>query len=113
MTLKIQRLFNIAMVLITWLTLPMFGLRNLKRFLPSTVLVILFEIVNALYGKKQKWWVFYNKPNSFLFGEAPYYLGPFLGISLWSLRWTYGSFKLYYTKWYYTYIVCLSYYIFV
>lgn len=42
--------------------------------------------------KKQKWWVFYNKPNSYLFGEFPLNIGPFLIGSIWILKWTYGNF---------------------
>ncbi|MCY8231654.1 hypothetical protein MOC86_06620 [Priestia endophytica] len=93
MTIKIQRLVNVAMVLLPCLTLPLLGLRNIKRFLPASILVLLVETLHAIYGKKQRWWVFYNKPKSFLFGELPYEIGPFLPISMWFLKWTYGNFK--------------------
>lgn len=93
MTIKIQRLFNVAMVLLSWLTLPLLGSRNIKRFLPASILILLIEMLHAGYGKKQRFWVFYNKPKSNLFGELPFQIGPFLVISMWLLKWAYGNFK--------------------
>lgn len=93
MTMNTQRLVNVALVLLTWSTLPFLGLRNIKRFLPATLLIVLFEGVNGIIGKRRKWWFFYNKPKSHLFGEFPFYIGPFLVSSMWILKWTYGNFK--------------------
>jgi hypothetical protein len=95
MTINIQRLINVAMVLITWSTLPFLGLRNIKRFLPATLLIVLFEIINAIIGKRRKWWVFYNKPKSHLFGEFPFHIGPFFVTALWIFKSTYGNFGKY------------------
>lgn len=83
------------MVLISWLTLPLIGSRNIKRFLPASILIFIVETLHARYGKKQRWWVFFNKPKSFSFGELPFQIGPFLAISLWFLKWAYGNFKLF------------------
>lgn len=94
-TIKSQGFINVAMVLLSWLTLPLLGSRKIKKFLPATLLILFIEILHSGYGKKQKWWVFYNKPNTRLFGELPLNIGPFLVISLWFLKWTYGSFKRY------------------
>lgn len=93
MTIKIQRLVNVAMVLISWLTLPLLGSRNIKRFLPASILIVLIDGISIQIGKKQKWWVFYNKPKSYLFGEFPFSIGPFFVSSMWILKWTYGNFK--------------------
>ncbi len=91
MPIKVQRLLNIAMVMLAWSTLPFLGLQNIKRFLPTSLLIGVIEVANAIIGKKQKWWVFYNKPNSYLFGEFPFNIGPFLIGSMWILKWTYGN----------------------
>ena len=93
MTIKLQRLINVSMVILSWLTIPLLGPRNIKRFLPASILILLVELLHARCGKKQRWWVFYNKPKSFLFGEFPFEIGPFLVLSLWVLKWTYGNFK--------------------
>jgi hypothetical protein len=93
MTLRIQRLVNVAMVLITWLTIPLLGSRNIKRFLPASILIVVIDGISIQIGKKLKWWVFYNKPKSYLFGEFPFSIGPFFVSSLWTLKWAYGNFK--------------------
>jgi hypothetical protein len=95
MSIKIQRLLNLAMVLLAWLTSPFLGLNNTKRFIRASLLIVFFEFINVLIGKRRKWWVFYNKPNSYLFNEFPFGIGPFLVGSMWILKWTYGNFKLF------------------
>ncbi|WP_241657901.1 hypothetical protein [Anaerobacillus alkaliphilus] len=76
--MKNQWLINVAMVIISWLSLPILGWRNIKRFLPAAILVGLLEVWNVQIAKKQKWWVFHNKPNSYIAGEFPFNIGPFL-----------------------------------
>ncbi|WP_138419696.1 hypothetical protein [Aquibacillus sediminis] len=93
MTVKIQRLVNLTIVALAWLTIPLIGKRHIKRFFPVAFLIFLVELLTTLIGKKQKWWVFYNRPHSVLFGELPYLIGPFFVGSLWILKWTYGKFK--------------------
>jgi len=91
--LKIQRLVNLAMILLAWLTVPFLGLHNIRRLFPASLLIVFFEFFNVLIGKRRKWWVFYNKPNSYLFNEFPFNIGPFLVGSMWILKWTFGNFK--------------------
>ncbi|WP_227939524.1 hypothetical protein [Alkalihalobacillus deserti] len=93
MSLKNQWLINIAMVLLSWLSLSFLGRRNIKRFLPASILVVFLEALNVQVGKRQKWWTFYNKPKSYISGELPFNIGPFLVGSMWILKWTYGNFK--------------------
>lgn len=76
-SIKKQWLLNIFMVLLSWITFPFLGVKNIKRFLPASLIVGVLEIIHASIGKKRKWWVFYNKPNSYLFDELPFNLGPF------------------------------------
>jgi hypothetical protein len=91
MSIKFQKILNIAMVLIAWSTVPFIGLQNLKRFLPVSILVRIIEGINAIIGKKRRWWVFHNKPNSYLFNEFPFNIGVFLVSSLWLMKWSYGN----------------------
>lgn len=93
MPIKIQRLINFSMVLLAWLTLPFLGLNNIKRYFPASLLIVFIEFINVLIGKRRKWWVFNNKPNSYLFNEFPFNIGPFFVGSIWILKWTYGNFK--------------------
>lgn len=93
MSLKNQWFINISIVLLSWLSLAFFGKRNIKRFLPASILIVLLEAFTVQVGKKRKWWTFFNKPNSYITGELPFNLGPFLVGSMWILKWTYGNFK--------------------
>ncbi|MEH7387755.1 hypothetical protein V7147_20490 [Bacillus sp. JJ1521] len=92
MPIKIQRILNITMVIIAFSTVPFIGLQNLKRFLPVSILIGCIEVINAFIGKKRRWWVFYNKPNSYLFNEFPFNIGLFLVSSIWLMKWSYGKF---------------------
>jgi hypothetical protein len=92
MSIKIQRVLNVGMVLLAWLMLPCLGKQNIKRFLPAALLITVIEGISANIGKRRRWWVTYNKPNSYLFSEFPFNIGPFLVGSMWILKWTYGRF---------------------
>jgi hypothetical protein len=93
MSIKKQWLLNVSIVILAWSTLPFLGIRNIKRFLPASILITVIEGINVQIGKKRKWWIFYNKPNSYLSGEFPFNIGPHLVGSMWILKWTYGNFK--------------------
>ncbi len=55
----------------------------------------LYVIAEGSVAEKKKWWWFpFNvKPN--VLGEMPLIFGPFFIGSLWTLKYTYGSFRLY------------------
>ncbi|MEK3820368.1 hypothetical protein MKY20_14980 [Cytobacillus sp. FSL W8-0315] len=95
MSLRKQWILNILMVLLSWLSLPLLGSGNIKRFFPSTLLIGILEILHARIGKKKKYWAFYNKPKSNLFGEMPFDIGPFIFTSIWTLKSAYGNFRKY------------------
>jgi hypothetical protein len=85
--------FNLAIIIIPWLSLLLIGKRDLKRFSLSGVFIVIFEIINHLYGHKRKWWKFYDKRNSFIKDELPWSIGPYLPISMWLLKISYGNLK--------------------
>ncbi|TRZ38495.1 hypothetical protein CEQ21_24215 [Niallia circulans] len=93
MSFKSQKFLNICMVVLSWVSVALIGPNNIKRFFPATMIISIIEILNGLLGKKRKWWVFYNKPNSFLNGEFSYNIGPFILTSFLTLKLGYGSFK--------------------
>ena len=53
MSLKNQWLMNIAMVLLSWLSLFFIGKRNIKRFLPASVLICFLEAINVQLEKNE------------------------------------------------------------
>ncbi len=54
MSLKNQWLMNIAMVLLSWLSLFFIGKRHFKRFLPASVLVVISRSLECSNRKKAK-----------------------------------------------------------
>lgn len=86
-------ILNVGMIGLSWFIILLFGKESIKKYLPASILILLVENLHAAHGKKQRWWVFYNKPKSYFFGEFPYQIGPFLMLALWTLKKTYGDFK--------------------
>ncbi|MEK5389612.1 hypothetical protein NSQ59_04400 [Margalitia sp. FSL K6-0131] len=93
MSIKNKWFFNIAMVLLSWISISFLDWRSVKRFFPAFVFVFLIHCIDVPIGKKRRWWKFYNKPQSFLYNEFPFLIGPMLAVALWTLKWTYGSLK--------------------
>lgn len=85
--------FNVTIIMIPWLTLLFIGKRSLKRYSLAGVFIIIFEVINHLYGHKRKWWKFYDTRKSFLRDELPFSVGPYLPLSMWLLKYSYGNFK--------------------
>lgn len=85
--------FNVAIILFPWLSLLLMEKRDVKRFSIAGIFIIVFEIINHKVGQKRKWWYFYDKRNSFLTNELPFSVGPYMPISMWILKYSYGNFK--------------------
>ncbi|WP_147531621.1 hypothetical protein [Bacillus marasmi] len=85
--------FNLSIILIPWLSLIFIGKRHVKRYSVSGVFIVIFEILNHLYGHKRNWWKFYDKRKSFMKDELPFSVGPYMPISMWILKYSYGNFK--------------------
>ncbi|MDE5416128.1 hypothetical protein [Alkalihalobacterium chitinilyticum] len=86
-------LFNVLIILIPWLSLLFIGKRNVKRYSLAGMFVIVFEILNHLYGRKRNWWKFYDKPKWFMRDELPFNVGPYMPLTMWILKYSYGNFK--------------------
>lgn len=85
-----------AMILLSWLTLPFLGWKNIKRFTPSTLFISFVIMIESKIAEKRRWWVIYVKLFPNLIGETPLIIGPFFAGSLWILKLTYGKFPLYF-----------------
>jgi len=90
---KRQKLFNVAIIVIPWLSLLFLRKREFKRFSLAGVVIVIFEIINHLIGHKRNWWKFYNKRKSFIKNELPFSIGPYMPLSIWLLKSSYGNFK--------------------
>jgi len=90
-------LFNVIIIAVPWLSLLFIGRRSFKRYSFAGIFIIGFEIINHLYGHKRKWWKFFNKRKSFLRDELPFSIGPYMPMSMWLLKFSYGNFKKFIT----------------
>jgi hypothetical protein len=90
-----HKLFNFFIILMPWLSLLFIGKRSMNRYSIAGAFIVLFEIINHLYGHKKKWWKFYDKRRSFVRDELPFDIGPYMPMSLWILKYSYGNLKKY------------------
>jgi hypothetical protein len=90
---KRHLVFNIGIILIPWLTLLFLGKRNVKRFSLAGIVIVIVEIINHKFGQKRNWWIFFDKRKSFLTNELPFSIGPYMPLSMWILKYSYGNFK--------------------
>lgn len=94
--MKNNKSFLLLLLILPWLTIPLLGKDALKKYLPSAIFIDTFTKAIDILGEKKKWWKFYkgipplNSMNFFNFG-------PYIVISLWILKLTYGKFRLYLT----------------
>ncbi len=94
---KRHLLFNIAIIAVPWLSLLFLGKRNVVRYSFAGLFIVIFEIVNHLYGNKRKWWKFYDRRKSFLKDELPFSIGPYMPLCMWILKYSFGDFKKFIT----------------
>ncbi|WP_335872270.1 hypothetical protein [Bacillus sp. 2205SS5-2] len=85
--------FNFSLISLSWISLLFIGKQNFKRYSISGVFIIIFEFINHLFAQNRKWWVFYDKPKSFLKEELPFSMGPAMPLSMWILKFSFGNFK--------------------
>lgn len=85
--------FNVALILLPWLSVLFLGKNSINRYSLAGLIVVIFEMLNQIIGQKRDWWVFYDKPKSFVKDVLPFSVGPYLPISLWLLKLSYGNFR--------------------
>ncbi|WP_026907332.1 hypothetical protein [Paucisalibacillus globulus] len=93
MITKRHLLFNLAIIIIPWLSLLFIGKQNLKRYSFAGIFIVVFEILNHVYGHRRNWWKFYDKKKSFWKDELPFSVGPYMPLSLWILKYSFGNFN--------------------
>jgi hypothetical protein len=93
--MKYNKMLLLVLLIVPWMSLPMLGKRNFKRFLPASFFMMAWISVESVVAKKRVWWKFYDKliPNTM--GELPFLLGPFMIGSIWILKFTFGNFFRY------------------
>ena len=95
MATRRHTVFNLSIIVIPWLSLLFIGKRSMKRYSFAGIFIVIFEIINHLYGHKRHWWKFYDKRRAFIRDELPFSVGPYMPLSMWILKFSYGNFKKY------------------
>ncbi|MFC0270521.1 hypothetical protein ACFFIX_03495 [Metabacillus herbersteinensis] len=85
----------IAMLFLPWITVPLLGKKEIKKFLPASLFISCVVILESYIARKHSWWWFYQKLHPKLIGEFLLIWGPFLIGSMWILKLTYGKFFTY------------------
>ncbi|MGS2779590.1 hypothetical protein ACVBAX_19695 [Robertmurraya sp. GLU-23] len=86
-------LFNLAIITIPWLSLLFIGKKSFKRYSFTGLFIVVFEIINHIYGHRRNWWKFYDGYKSFFKDELPFSIGPYMPFTMWLLKYSYGNFK--------------------
>ncbi len=88
-----HKLFNSMLIGIPWLSTLFIGKRDIKRYLLSSAFIGFYEIISHLNGHRKKYWKFYDKPKVFIRDELPFDIGPYIPMSMWILKYSFGNFK--------------------
>ncbi|MBS4172675.1 hypothetical protein [Bacillus sp. FJAT-49736] len=87
--------FTLLMTILPWLSIPFIGSKTFKRFLPGSLFMCFYLIIEGIIGEKNKWWWFPIRIKPNVLGEFPLIFGPFLVGSIWIFKYTFGKFALY------------------
>jgi len=94
-SMKNKKKYIILMFILPWLSAPFIGKKTFKRFLPGSLFMCFYLIIEGIIAERKKWWWFpvHIKPN--IISELPLIFGPFIIGSIWVLKYTFGKFALY------------------
>ncbi len=90
-----KKAFNLAILIIPWLTVPLMKRQPFFRYLPVASFTSLFLTVFSATANKKKWWITKRPLLSGIPVDFPYILGPYFVGTLWVFKQTYGNFTKY------------------
>ncbi|MBP2239539.1 hypothetical protein J2Z40_000092 [Cytobacillus eiseniae] len=93
--MKYNKFVLLMMLVVSWLSLLLFGKSSFKRFIPAGIFIALVTGLENYAAKKRTWWWWYEKLHPKLSGSIPFVFGPFMIGSMWVLKLTYGKFNRY------------------
>jgi hypothetical protein len=82
-----------VLIVIPWLSVFFIGKRSIMRYSISSIFIGIYEIISHVQGRKKKYWEFYDKPKKFIRDELPFDIGPYMPMSMWFLKFSYGNLK--------------------
>ncbi|WP_409253027.1 hypothetical protein V1502_03590 [Bacillus sp. SCS-153A] len=93
--MKLSRILILLLLGFSWLILPLAGWKSIKRFMPASLFMSIFVLVEDAVAEKCKWWIVYPNFSSRLRGIIPFAIGPFFTGSIFILKYTYGKLPLF------------------
>jgi hypothetical protein len=93
---RYQKFVYIIMIIIPWLSVPLLGKKNFKRFSPGALFICIIVALESMLAHKRLWWLFHKRLFPNVIGELPLIIGPFFVGTLWIMKFTYGNFKRYF-----------------
>ncbi len=90
---KRHLVFNFVLIFLPWTTVFFLKKYNFKRFSLAGMFIAILELFYQVIGQKRNWWVFYDKPKSFVRDVLPFAIGPYMPISMWLLKLSFGNVK--------------------
>ncbi|WP_342774149.1 hypothetical protein [Aquibacillus sediminis] len=63
---KRHLLFNIVLITLPWISTLFIDKRSFKRYSLAATSIVLLELVYQVIGQKRNWWIFYDRPKSFI-----------------------------------------------
>ncbi|WP_121614333.1 hypothetical protein [Mesobacillus foraminis] len=90
-----KQVYNFAMLIIPWITVPFMGKQSFFRFLPVASSTSLLLTVFSATANKKKWWITKRPLISGTPVDFPYILGPYFVGTIWIFKQAYGNFPKY------------------
>lgn len=90
-----KKIFNLALLIIPWLTVPFMKKQSFIRFLPVASLISIILSVFSTIANRKRWWVTKSPLFSGLPIDFAYILGPYFVGTLWVFKLTYGNLPKY------------------
>lgn len=80
------------MMIFSWLSIPFIGWKSIKKYLPSYLFIAIITIIQHEKSLKQNDYKFHVKLFPKTLAGLPFIIAPYLAISLWIMKFTYGKF---------------------
>ncbi|WP_421383790.1 hypothetical protein ACOJQI_04185 [Bacillus salacetis] len=93
--MKLSKVLILLLLVFSWVMLPFAGWRSIKRFMPASLFMCFFLLIEDVIAERFKWWIIYPNLSSKISGMTPFAVGPFFTGSIFILKYTYGRFPLF------------------
>ncbi|WLD91682.1 hypothetical protein [Alkalihalobacillus sp. AL-G] len=86
---------RLAILITSWMTVPLLGKKTFWRFFPAASFITLLLSLESEVSRGRNWWKIKGYKTKGRTLSIPFVYGPFMVGSIWILKWTYGHFFRY------------------